>query len=189
MSKDHFDEFDLFIADSANLRDESKPRTVAEIVAERGEIPTAGGLLKAHQADIDRPRERDPFAVEEAVAQERIRRVIAEPIQPGQVFTPSGVPLNKTATPEPKRDELLYLLGAEIEDSPLPVFESASSLGRTPLEPGPGLAKRAGGGGRSFLDQELSAVFSHVAARMPSGPGQDFCKSLCAKAAEMEGAA
>jgi hypothetical protein len=178
MSKDHFDEFDLFIADSANLRDESKPRTVAEIVAERGEIPTAGGLLKAHQADIDRPRERDPFAVEEAVAQERIRRVIAEPIQPGQVFTPSGVPLNKTATPEPKRDELLYLLGAEIEDSPLPVFESASSLGRTPLEPGPGLHLTPG--------TTLPQVLDLIGQRAPTAGAREFAKSLAARARELE---
>jgi hypothetical protein len=85
----------------------------------------------------------------------------------------------------------MELLDAERTPEPQSIFDGAESVppGRTPLEPGPGLAKRAGGGGRSFLDQELSAVFSHVAARMPSGPGQDFCKSLCAKAAEMEGAA
>jgi len=168
--------FDAFLDEIRNP--EQEPKTIQELAKQRGIIGDfAVQQCEQLRKDASKPTAADPLDVEQSIMQERIRKAISEPTQAGQGFTAgSGRPLSKSA--EPERDELMYLLGAEIGDAPLPRFESVRDLGREPLPPGPGLRLTPG--------TTLPDVLDLVARRAPTPAGREFAKSLSVKARELE---
>lgn len=178
-------EFDVFLIDLKNGNTIEQPATLEEIIGRSPKQVTAKDVLEQHRRDIDRPRERDPFAVDEAVAQLRIAREIATPTQPGQTFTPSGAPFGKVETPTPQHDELMRALELEVEGDPeLP--EIRGSVVSVPdATPAARFPDHGRAGQRSFLDGSVGEVLTKVADRM-SGDAKQFALDLAKQAEEME---
>jgi hypothetical protein len=182
MDNEHFDEFGIFVRDLQTGDSIEKPRSIAEIAAGQPKPMDAAALLEQHKRDIDRPRERDPFAVDEVVAQERIRREMAKPTLGKSVAEPV---FSSPARPEP--GDLSYLIGLDqVEAEGDPALPSIMGNNHEPQEsPTMVFAKGAGGSRESFLNQPLDKVLEAVASRS-TGRAREFALDLAKQAAESE---
>jgi len=179
LSEKHFDEFDSFLGDCRG--ETSRPRSLQDIIRERGAVPSARELCQERLRSFQRESPADPFErlmqAEEVIGQARIGREIkkaaAEPAFEGE------------ATAEP--GDLSYLVGldqVELEGDPrLPAITAASRVPDSGRVGDRILSKRGGG---SLLDGSAGEIFSRVAARMPIGSARRFAESLASRA-ESEG--
>jgi hypothetical protein len=187
MDNNHFDaEFHEFVHSCAEATD--KPKTLAQLIEERGRIPSAAELCEARLGAFRREPARDPFEVlttaEEAVAQQRIAQEIRRPTEIKKSATTEPT-FEGEAKPEP--GDLLYLLLGENEvgDNEPPAIVGVSSVPNRGRVGGSSFAKSTGGPRGSFLNRPFDKVLEAVAGRASVGAAE-FARSMAAQARELE---
>lgn len=163
MDNKSFDEFDFFLSDLSS--EAGKPRSLAEIVRERGAVPSARELCESRIQSFRQTPEPDPFTQfverEQAISQARIAQEIQRPVQVKKATATTEPEFDADAKPEV--GDLAYLVGldqVESEGDPqLPVI--AASFGDHIL------SKREGGQG--VLAGSFADVMQRVAARASGG--------------------
>ena len=180
----HYDDFDEFVQNCGEAT--AEPKTMAQLIEQRGRIPSAAELCEARLGAFRREPARDPFEVlmtaEEGVAQLRIAQAIRQPAD----FKKMSSPPTFSSEAKPELGDLSYLVGldqVEVEgDPPLPTITS-----RVPDSARVGdhiLAKGHGGG---LLSRPFDNIMELVGKRAGGGAAA-LARSLAREWRETEGA-
>jgi hypothetical protein len=186
MDKRDFDEFDLFVSDLGS--ETGKPRSLEEIIRERGKILTPGELLEVSNREREQRAEVDPFTrlleAEQAVAQARIEQAIKGPSQ----FKKSAAEPAFTTEAKAEPGDLSWALGeSEPGDSPLPTIRGTFPNSGRVREPERSFAKSHGSTRGSFLNQPFDKILEAVGERASTPGARSLAKTLAQEAREYGG--
>lgn len=189
MNNEHLpDGLDSFIADCQS--ETGKPRSLQEIIAERGKILTPSELLTVANREREERSAVSDFErliqAEQSVGQFRIEQAIRQPVEFKKATEPEFYDGMKGEAPAQEGDLSWAVGGLETDEPPPAIVGAPPNSGRA-REPERSFAKVGGGTRASVLDRPFDELMELVGERASTPGARSLAKSLAQASREIGG--